>query len=78
MLCPDTLSPHTLPPDTKFCEICKKSIRRVYIKCKCKRNLCKTHVFPQKHDCDFDYKREGRMLLEKNLVSVHPQKIDKI
>ncbi len=61
-----------------LCEICNKRIKLSVIQCKCKRNLCKNHVFPQDHDCEFDYKSEGKLLLQKNLVSAHPKKVDKI
>ena len=40
--------------------------------------MCKNHVFTQNHGCNFDYKSEGKLLLEKNLVSVHPKKVDQI
>ncbi len=65
------------PLFTDLCEICHKKIRLSAIKCKCKRKLCKNHVFPQNHDCDFDYKSEGKLILEKNLVSVHSRKLMK-
>lgn len=61
-----------------ICEICNKKIKIYVIQCKCKRNLCKNHVFPQHHNCDFDYKSAGKLILEKKLISVHSQKIAKI
>lgn len=61
-----------------LCEICHKKVKLYVVQCKCKRKLCKNHVFSQNHECDFDYKSEGKLILEKTLVSVQPQKVDKI
>jgi hypothetical protein len=61
-----------------LCEICNKKVKLYVVECKCKRKLCKNHVFPQNHECDFDYKSEGKLILEKTLVFVKSRKIDKI
>jgi len=73
----DTL-PKIQPFITDLCEICCKKVKLSAVQCKCKRKLCKNHVFPQNHDCDFDYKHEGKLILEKTLVAVQSQKVDKI
>ena len=71
-------APKMQPLFTDLCEICCKKVKLYAVQCKCKRKLCKNHVFPQNHECDFDYKREGKFILEKTLVSVQSQKIDNI
>lgn len=74
-----TLTHPTHPTDlTDLCEICHKKVKIYAVQCKCKRILCKNHVFPKNHDCDFDYKNEGKLMLEKTLVAVQSQKVDKI
>ena len=60
------------------CEICNKKIGFLCTVCKCGRKLCKNHVFPSNHACDFDYKSEGKLLLKKTLIPVHPTKINKL
>mgnify|MGYP000008062876 FL=1 len=66
------------PLFTNLCEVCHKKVKLYAVQCKCKKKLCKNHVFPQNHDCDFDYKYEGKLILEKTLIPVQSQKIDKI
>ena len=63
---------------TDLCEICNKKVKLYDVQFKCKRKLCKNHIFPQNHECDFDYKHEGKLILKKTLVSVQSHKIDKI
>ena len=46
------------------CEICDKRIRLGTIQCKCGKAFCKEHVFPESHECKYDYKAEARQRLE--------------
>ena len=61
------------------CKICKKKIRlhmvAVYT-CKCGKKFCSTHY--TNHNCTYDYKKDERERLAKNLVLVEPVKINKI
>ena len=66
------------PLFTDLCEICHKKVKLYAVQCKCKRKLCKNHLFPQNHDCDFDYKYEGKLILKKTLIPVQSQKNFKI
>lgn len=73
------------PLFTDLCEICHKKVKLYLVQCKCKRKLCKNHVFASAstardfgHECDFDYKSEGKLILENTLVCVQSQKINKI
>ncbi len=51
--------------DNLRCLICNKKIRLTDIKCKCGIFYCVYHKYPDQHNCKFDYKQEGRELLDK-------------
>ena len=63
-----------------LCEICNKKIRLGAVQCKCKRLLCKNHVFPgpNGHNCQFDYKLNAKIKLQKDLVKINPLKVNEI
>ena len=46
--------------------------------CRCSKVFCAKHRHPELHDCDFDYKEEGRKLLEKENPIVKFSKLPKI
>lgn len=80
------LSPsHRLPPvkakkkATKRCYVCgkKTGLATSYI-CRCGNNFCATHRYAESHDCSFDYKTEGRKLLEQSNPVVSAPKLPKI
>ena len=57
------------------CETCKRKCL-FFIDCKCEKKLCLK--CKDNHKCDFDYKKEGKTQLSKNLVKVESEKINKI
>ena len=70
------INPESINNNSKIrCEICDLKVKFYAVQCKCKRKLCKYHVFPQYHDCDFDYKSEGKRILQNTLVPVRAPKI---
>ncbi|XP_069123735.1 AN1-type zinc finger protein 4-like [Argopecten irradians] len=80
------LSPsHRLPPVkpkkkvTKRCFVCgkKTGLATSYI-CRCGNNFCATHRYAESHECTFDYKTEGRKLLEQSNPVVNAPKLPKI
>ncbi|XP_062598601.1 AN1-type zinc finger protein 4-like [Saccostrea cucullata] len=80
------LSPsHRLPPvkskkkAAKRCFVCgkKTGLATSYI-CRCGNNFCATHRYAESHDCTFDYKTEGRKLLEQSNPVVSAPKLPKI
>lgn len=80
------LSPsHRLPPvkskkkAAKRCFVCAKKtgLATSYI-CRCGNNFCATHRYAESHDCTFDYKTEGRKLLEQSNPVVSAPKLPKI
>lgn len=49
------------------CAICNKKLKLINnFKCKCGFHFCKLHKFPEEHKCTFNYKLEGKTLLEKS------------
>lgn len=80
------LSPsHRLPPvkskkkAAKRCFVCAKKtgLATSYI-CRCGNNFCATHRYAESHECTFDYKTEGRKLLEQSNPVVSAPKLPKI
>ena len=56
------------------CVVCHRRVKTL-VECKCKQKLCKLHVQPEDHPCTFDYKFEGRRLLEKQNPKVVCEKV---
>ena len=48
------------------CAKCNKKLKLTAIKCRCDNMYCSEHIYSKNHDCSFDYKKNGRELLEKN------------
>lgn len=46
--------------------------------CRCGGLYCSTHRYSDKHDCQFDYKKEGEDLIRKNNPVVVGAKLQKI
>ncbi|XP_045214061.2 AN1-type zinc finger protein 4-like isoform X1 [Mercenaria mercenaria] len=80
------LSPtHRLPPvkakkkGSKRCFVCaKKTGLACSYTCRCGNNFCASHRYAESHECTFDYKTEGRKLLEQNNPVVSAPKLPKI
>ncbi len=51
----------------KKCQKCKKK-KLIIITCKCGKNFCLLHKCPEEHKCSFDYKKENKENLTKQLV----------
>ncbi|XP_071953693.1 AN1-type zinc finger protein 4-like isoform X2 [Antedon mediterranea] len=82
---------HRLPPVSKpaLTSNKKKSSKRCFLcnkktglassyKCRCGRNFCATHRYAEVHSCGYDYKSEGRKLLEQSNPMVSAPKLPKI
>jgi len=61
--------------DTTKCWTCKKRVGLLGFKCKCSYVYCSKHRYPDQHPCDFDFKAEGKKLIEKNNPVVKGMKI---
>ncbi len=57
------------------CHICKKKIGFYSFSCKCNKFFCSKHRYPENHECQFDFKSDGKRNLEKTLLKAQPQKI---
>lgn len=56
-------------------DICNVYVCVIY---RCGNNFCASHRYAESHDCTFDYKTEGRKLLEQNNPVVSAPKLPKI
>tara|TARA_B100000676_G_C17302567_1_gene447897 strand:+ start:123 stop:323 length:201 start_codon:yes stop_codon:yes gene_type:complete len=65
--------------DADLCEVCGKKIKLFsFIVCKCRKKLCQRHFQPEAHDCQFDYKSQGKEELQQKNPLIEPQKIEKL
>ena len=64
----------------KKCGHCKKKLGIVNYECKCtnKHKFCSKCRLPESHNCEYDFKADSKILLEKQLVKVVCQKVIKI
>ena len=61
------------------CFICNKKLSLVDIPCsKCSYAFCIEHRLPESHNCNYNFKKEGRILLEKKNPKIINDKIIKI
>ncbi|XP_045478523.1 uncharacterized protein LOC123683482 isoform X2 [Harmonia axyridis] len=61
------------------CTICRKrlNITNVY-DCRCGNLYCAAHVYAELHDCNYDYKKNGKEILRKKYPKLYVEKIKKI
>lgn len=63
-------------PNRCFC--CNKKVGVMGFVCRCGSTFCGTHRYPEKHDCGFDFKSQGRDAIAKANPIVKADKIDRI
>jgi len=64
---------------SKRCVVCnKKTGLATSYNCRCGNNFCAAHRYAEAHNCTFDYKMEGRKILEQNNPVVTAPKLPKI
>lgn len=64
---------------SKRCFLCnKKTGLATSYQCRCGHNYCASHRYAETHSCGFDYKTEGRKLLEQSNPLVSAPKLPKI
>jgi hypothetical protein len=51
-----------------ICEFCnKKKVNIIPYKCKCGlQRLCTICRYPESHECKYDFKKEGKLFIQKN------------
>ena len=64
----------------KKCHNCKGKLGIVNYECKCDEThrFCSKCRLPESHNCDYDFKTDGKVILEKQLVKVEYDKVIKI
>lgn len=72
--------PQLLPPKKKTrCFSCgKKTGLATTYQCRCGNSFCATHRYAEAHGCTYDYKSEGRKIIEQNNPVVAAPKLPKI
>ncbi|XP_035211519.1 AN1-type zinc finger protein 6-like [Stegodyphus dumicola] len=63
----------------KRCSLCSKKtgLATSYV-CRCGKNFCASHRYAEVHNCSYDYKTEGRRILQLNNPVVAASKLPKI
>ena len=57
-------------------EGCKKKLSAVKFTCNCGKNYCTAHRLAESHNCTYDFREEGKKILEeKNQLVVKPKVI---
>lgn len=56
------------PKKKNRCFVCKKKVGLLGFECKCGRLLCSNHRTAEEHECDYDYRTEGK----KRLADANP------
>ena len=62
----------------KKCNICKKKLGLMPLRCRCKRYFCALHRYAEDHECDYDYKTIGKAKIRKENPKVIAEKIIRI
>ena len=63
------------------CCVCNKKIRKGLsdvLRCKCLSNVCLQHRYPDQHNCSYDFRKENKSRLRRELPRVECEKILKI
>jgi len=56
----------------------RKKVRLILFDCRCDYKFCNECLLAENHNCDFDYKKKGKEILEKNNPKVDYEKIKQI
>jgi predicted nucleic acid binding AN1-type Zn finger protein len=57
---------------------CTKKMGLIPFVCRCEKEYCMKHRIPEAHNCNFDYKKDGKRKLEEQNQCVAFEKILKI
>ncbi|CAI9784489.1 unnamed protein product [Fraxinus pennsylvanica] len=60
------------------CWSCNKKVGVMGFNCRCGCTFCGTHRYPEKHDCNFDFKGEAKNAIAKANPVIKADKIDRI
>lgn len=59
----------------KKCKHCSKRIKGMEYECRCGKKFCINCLSPETHNCQFNYKQNGKNILEKKLERVVNAKV---
>lgn len=54
---------------------CDKKLKMVDFPCRCEKTYCALHRHSVSHNCTFDYKQHGKVILEKTVVACKHEKV---
>lgn len=57
---------------------CNTKLSLLDLECKCKNKYCLLHRLPEDHNCSYDFKTEGKLLIKKNNPTIVNDKCIKI
>ena len=57
------------------CKHCSKKIKGMEYECRCGKKFCINCLSPETHNCQFNYKQNGKNILEKKLEKVVNAKV---
>lgn len=60
------------------CLSCNKKVGVLGFTCKCGETFCGSHRYPEKHDCQFDFKKTGRDAIAKANPVIKADKVNRI
>lgn len=61
------------------CDQCRKKLGIQEYKCKCEKIFCISHLHAEAHNCTFDYHKEAKELLKRQLeIGPLKEKLEKI
>jgi len=66
--------------NNKKCEFqhCNKKLKLTDFKCRCEHIYCQKHRYAEQHNCTYDYRNMGKILIEKENPKIGNQKINQI
>ena len=70
--------PIVMQTDHSLCWKCTKKAGMFSFKCKCEYTFCKKHRLPEKHECNFDFVKDGKNRLANNNKSIQRAKVEQI
>ncbi|CAF1719746.1 unnamed protein product [Brassica oleracea] len=60
---------------TRRCLSCNKKVGLMGFKCKCGSTFCGDHRYPENHECEFDFRGQGRDAITKANPLVNGEKV---
>jgi hypothetical protein len=57
---------------------CKRKLKLTDCDCRCGKRYCDSHRVAEDHNCQYDYKGHGMAALEKQLVRVQADRLERI